>query len=604
MKQSPARDGLPLVCSAIVCVFLLVAGCHDALVQWTDRDVAEMIRQRQRSNLRETSDTELREQGRAEPRTPRSAYQHDPGPTIPEVPEEFEPEAPASQPTTSTAPASQPDDVSPEDYEAAVSTLIGQPRKFRDEVFDLTNALAYAQRHRRQLQTAKEDLYLAALRLTLERHLWTPQFAAELRAVYGNYGEDQDFDQAMRFVADLSVSQRLPYGGRFTAGAISTLVRDINQGVTASEGGVSVLGLEVPLLRGAGHVAREDLIQLERALTYAVRDFEVFRRDQLVLVAQGYFDLLQSKQDVLDSFRSVEVAIDDYERARAMEEADQAIVLDTGRAEQRLVSEANRAAQLQEAFRFGTDQFKLLIGMPVDELMGLDDLEDIETIERKIDSGEYVLLRPPPAANDEVLSLEVAIRSRLELMNRRDQVDDAKRGVEIARNNLLPDLNWNSSVTFDTDPNHYRVTDYSFDRANWRSEMILAMNDRFAERNQYRASIIDVRRAQRALTDNEELVRVEVRRAVNQIALQERVLRIQEQNLRVANLRGEYARIQFEEGLILDNRDVIEAEDEVVTAQSALSAAKTTRWAAILQFRLATGTLRVDESGMQYDSGP
>lgn len=599
-----------LCCSSVLGAALVagMTGCHETLVNWTDRDVARMIRDRQERNLAPTADADLGERGRDAPQPGRDAYAYDPGPRVPPVPDEFAAAPAASQPASgpqddSTELSTRPVEGAPEDYEAAVQALIDQPRRFREQVLGLTDSLAYADRHRRQLQTAKEDLYLAALRLTLERHLWTPQFAAELRSIYGNFGEDEDFDQAMRYVADLNVSQRLPYGGRFTAGVISTLARDINKGLTTTEAGVATLGLEIPLLRGAGHVAREDLIQLERALTYAVRDYEVFRRDQLVTVAQNYFDLLRSKQDVLDSFSSIRTAQNDYERAQALDAAGEATILETGRAEQRLVSEINRCVQLQEDFRFSTDQFKLLIGMPVDEPIGLDDLETIDEIERRIEAGEYPLLSSPPAASDEVLALEVATRSRLELLNLRDQVEDAKRGVAIAQNNLLPDLNWNSTGTFDTDPNHYRITDYEFSRVNWRSEMILAMNDRFAERNQYRASLVDVRRAERSLLETGERVRVDVRQAVNQIELQERILRIQQQNLSVAQLRSEYARIQFEDGLIDDNRDVIEAEDEVVRARSALSAAKTGRWSAVLEFRQATGTLRVDESGQQVETG-
>jgi outer membrane protein TolC len=577
---------------------VVLAGCHAALVTWSDRDVAQLIRQRQQSNLGATSDADLGEADRARPGPSASAYQHDPGPLLPPpsadfaTPAQSQPSGDMSDENAASQPSQGVDGPAP----------ASQPRRYREEVLTLTRALAFADQHRRQLQTAKEDLYLAALRLTLERHLWTPQFAAELRTIYGNFGEERGFDQAMRYVADLNVAQRLPYGGKFTAGVVSTLARDIGRGITTSEGGEAVLGVDIPLLRGAGHVAREDLIQLNRALTYAVRDYEVFRREQLVRVAQQYFDLLRSKQDVLDAVSSVESAEADYERARAMERADEATILDTGRAVQRLLSESNRMATLQESFRFSTDQFKLLIGLPVDEPLGIDDVEDIGTIERMIEAGEYPLLQTPIAADDEQLALETAVRQRLELLNLRDQVEDAKRGVVVAGNNVLPELNWNTRLTFDTDPNHYRITNYEFDRANWRSEMVLAMDDRFSERNQYRAALIDVRRSQRSLTDLTERVRVDVRRAVNQMRLQERVLQIQVQNLRTAEMRSEYARIQFEEGFI-ENRDVIEAQNDLVSAQSALSAAKTARWSAVLEFRLATGTLRVDENGRQYDAG-
>jgi len=460
--------------------------------------------------------------------------------------------------------------------------------------------LAYAQQHRREYQTAKEDLYLVTLALTLERHLWTPIFAADLRTVYGNYGEITDFDQAMRFVADLSVSQRLPYGGEFTAAMISTLIRDVKHNVTASEGSQIQLGLSVPFLRGAGHVAREDLIQLERDLTYAVRDFERFRRRQLVLVAQDYFGLLRAKQNVIDSTTSLERFRQDFERAKALEEGGAGTQLDTRRAEQEMLSEQNRLEDQREAFRVQADLFKLLIGMPVSEPLGLGDVEDIEAIEAHVEAGRHPLLQRSPAMEDEERTVEVGVRHRLDLLNRRDQIEDAKRGVAVARNTLLPDLDWNTTLTFDTDPQHYKLGAFEVARANWRSELILSLPlERTRERNRFRASLIDVRRAQRSYHDLLEQIRVDVRRAINRIRLEETSLEIQQRNLEVSNMRREYARYQFYEGMI-SNRDLVEAEAAWSAARSRLNSAKTSRWRALLDFRLATGTLRVDEDGMQH----
>jgi outer membrane protein TolC len=581
---------------------LACCGCQP-LVRWADRDVATAIAERQRAALSYEQPAPLAGAEKNLARPSREAYEYVPSPTRVEIPPGFEggeevpapPQRRGETPTESGPGGAGPADPAP---------TSAAPTRFCREPFTLTSALAYAQQHRREYQAAREDLYLAALRLTLERHLWTPQLAAEFRTVYGNYGEARDFDQAMRFVADLSAAQRLPLGGRLTAQAISTLIRDVGHSITASEGSTINLGLEIPLLRGAGHVSREQLIQLERGLTYAVRDFERFRRQQLVIVARQYFDLLRSKQEVLDAEESVRNARYDYERARAMEEAavggEAASPLDTRRAEQRLLSEEARAEQVRESFRLATDLFKLEIGMPVDEAIGLEDLETIEDIERKIATGEYPLLRRPPAAGDEVLALEVATRRRLDLLNARDQIDDARRGVDIARNALLPDLNWNSSLFFDTDPNHYNVGAFEWARANWRTEMILAMNDRFQQRNELRASLIDVQRAQRTFQERLEQIRVEVRRAVNQIRLQDRVLELQKRNEEVAALRSEYARIRFEDGEI-SNRDIVEAQDELVRARNALNLAKTAGWSAVLEFRLATETLRVDEAGNQFD---
>ncbi len=567
---------------------LLVAGCEQMMRQ-TDRDVATMIRERQRAALGGTARAEA---GSPElpPSPDRSVRAHAPRPTTRVIPPDFAPittqpaSAPASQPVADAlaAPAPAP-----------------TPATRRERVFTLTDALGYAQQYQREYQTAKEELYLVALALSLERHLWTPIFASQFQTVYGNYGEARNFDQAMRFVADLSVSQRLPYGGEVTAKAISTLIRDVKQAITASEGSNIALGLKVPLLRGAGHVAQENLIKLERELTYAVRVFERYRRQQLVNVAQAYFDLLRAKQQVTDSEQSLERAIEDYERARDMEVTGQRSALDTQRAELAMLDARNTVEQTRESFRAQTDQFKLKIGMPLDEALGRDDLEDIDTIERQIDAGTYPLLAPSPAMRDEARAVTVACRRRLDLLTTHDQVDDARRGVEISRNAMLPNLNWDSSLTFQTDPQRYSLSHFHVDSANWLSQLTFELPlERTAERNALRVSLIQVRAAQRAVEDQTERIRAEVRRIVNQLRLQETALEIQRRSVDVADRQREFAQYQFEEGKI-DNRDKVDAERALLAAQNALNQAKTGRWGLLLQFRLATETLLIDEDGVQ-----
>jgi outer membrane protein TolC len=579
--------GLSRIHWSLVAALLLALPACEAIRRTTDRDVAAAIADRQRQALSYGAPAPVDDPSLPDPRAGRETRLRVPSPSTTDVPDDFR-----GVPAAASAPASgAASDIA---SEPATAT---RPTRMRDQIFTLTDSLRYAMGHRREFITAREDLYLVSLRLLLERHLWTPQFAAELRTVYGNFGEATDFDQAMRFVADLGVSQRLPFGGEFTAGAIGTLIRDVKKSITAAEGSDIVLGLNVPLLRGAGHVAREVLIQLERDLTYAVRDYERFRRRQLVDVASAYFDLLRSKQAVLDAESSVERARVDYERAAAVETSgaigEDVTPLDTRRAQQRLLSEINRAEQNREQFRFETDQFKLLIGMPVDEPIGMDDLESISDIERQIAEGRYPLLQMPPAASNVERAVQFAVERRYDVLNTKDQIDDAKRAVANAKNAMLPNLDWISTLSFDTDPNHYNMGAHEWERANWRSEMILAMDDRMTERTQYRSARVELRRRERDHTERVERVRVEVRRAVNQIRLQERLVAIQSENLEVAQLRSEFAQIQYEDGKI-GNRDVVEAETELASALDDLNAAKTARWSALLEFRAATETLQID----------
>lgn len=556
---------------------LLLLGCQDAMVRHTDNDVATVLRARQRAALGSEAPAAVGLPD--EPVRPApSARARVPHPTHSDVPPAFEG---ASDSAPDTLPTSQP-----------------VPR--RATIFTLTDALAYAQQHRRAYQSAKEELYVAALNLLLERHLWTPIFASELKTVYGNYGEAQNFDQAMRFVADLSVSQRLPYGGEFTAAMVSTLIRDVGQTITAAEGSTLNLGLNIPFLRGAGHVAQEDRIRLERELTYSVRTFERFRRQQLVIVASSYFDLLAAKQSTIDSQDSLDRADYDFERAKAQWGLGMASALDVLRAEQGQLSAENDRQRALENFRSQADQFKLQIGMPVDEPLGVDDLEDIQTIEQRGTVGEYSLLARPPAAEREQEAIAVALERRLDLLTVKDRVDDARRGFEISQNALLPDLNWSGSLAFDTDSNHYNAGAFHFERANWKTELTLELPlERTRERNALRQSLIEVRSAQRTLEEESERVRVEVRRIVNNIRLQDRLVEIQQRAVAVNESQRDYAQWQFEEGEI-DNRDKLEAERRLLDAQNALNQAKTARWGLLLQFRLATETLRVGEDGAQH----
>ncbi len=589
MPRSFQRTLWPVAMLTLNTLLVWQAGCT-AMVRQTDAEVSALIEARQKAALGAVATPRAAQRGEW-PEPTRAAYSGVPQPTSSELPDGFA--GGAAEPTTlpTSLPASQPTT-----QVADVGTTSTRPAN----MFTLTDALAYAQSHRREFITAQEDLYLAALALTLERHLWTPVFASSLRTVYGNYGEARNFDQAMRMVADLSVTQRLPLGGEFTAAALATLIRDVKKTITAEESGQVRLALKVPLLRGAGHVARETLIQLERELTYAVRTYERFRRQQLVTVAQGYFDLVLSKQFMIDTERSYGTFVEDYERAKALEQTGRGSPLDTMRAEQAKFGAENAVADARERFRADADNFKLLIGMPVDQPLGHEQLEDIESIERRIIAGEYPALLRPPAVADEEYAVEVALRRRLDLLTLTDRIDDARRGVSISRNALLPDLNWSGSVTLDTDREHYNVLAHEFERANWLTELVLGLPlERTSERNALRRALISVDRAERGRLDLAERIRAEVRRAVNRIMLADRSVEIQQKNVYVAERRQEYAKYRFEEVGDISNRDKVEAETDLLNARNRLNAAKTARWNALLQFRLATETLLIDENGRQ-----
>ncbi|MCH7704349.1 MAG: serine/threonine protein kinase [Planctomycetes bacterium] len=238
----------------------------------------------------------------------------------PDVPESFhtpltdqlepgaEPEPEEAVSTDENAPSAEAIDSSGavdrlEPREVSASIFTPQEQK-NVTVFDLRKGLAYALENARDFQSAKEDLYLAALDLTLERHLWTPQFVASVQADYDNFDDGSELDSAMSTVSEVSVSQQLPFGGEVTARIIHALVREVGDLVGKGESGRVVLDARIPLLRGAGRVAYESRYSSEREMVYAVRRFERFRRSFVVDVAGNYFNLQQQKASVANIYKS------------------------------------------------------------------------------------------------------------------------------------------------------------------------------------------------------------------------------------------------------------------------------------------------------------
>ena len=120
--------------------------------------------------------------------------------------------------------------------------------------------------------------------------------------------------------------------------------------------------------------------------------------------------------------------------------------------------------------------------------------------------------------------------------------------------------------------------------------------DRKAERNVYRAALIELERAGRRYSQTRDQVALEVRRAHRRIELERNSLRIQEITLQSAERRVENANIRVELGEV-SNREVVDAEKALLQARNRLARAISNLAISILEFARDAGTLRVDENG-------
>ncbi len=627
-------DKRPILIVIFAGTLALVGGCGLFLAD-ADREVYKLIEQRQLAALGQATDVRLDDEA-IDIGAPGDPYAFVPHPVTTEVPPEFKTSPPAEEPpaddqgdviddpAADPAPAPALDEDLPEQERDSESVPGEDPARESDsppeplqdngaEQFDegpadpavgqdgdpeaeqgelyfgepltLADALVYAVRHSRDVQDAKEDLYLRALSLTLERHLWTPQFVSGLRASYTEFPQDSDPDRAMQATADVAMTQRLPYGGQVVAQWIGTMVRDLENHVTNSESGTMIVSANIPLRRGGGRVAYESRYQAERGLIYAVRSYERFRRRFLTQVAGEYFSLLSTKGSIRNSMANRQSTRDNWERSQGLADAERLLQLDADRANNSFLTAQNSVAVAKEDYESALDAFKILIGMPT--------TNEIDVVEGGLDL-------PEPSVT-EAMAIETATRLRLDLLNTRDRVDDVRRGVEIARNNLLPDLDLSGSVSYTTNPDHLSAFHFREDDETWDVGVDLEIPlDRKAERNAYRASIIGIRRAERDYDLALDQMRLAVRRTQRQIDRSKFSMEIQLQNIQSNEVRREQAQIRFDKGEI-SNQDIVDADDALLRARNDYDRDVSDFRRAILAFRLSTGTLRVGEDGRWLD---
>ncbi len=501
-----------------------------------------------------------------------------------------------TRPVAASGPASPGVAIGPLTTGPAESQPGGEP----GQVLSLADSLGYAFGHARELQNAKEDLYLAALALSLERHLWTPQLVGEISSQYANYGQIRNFDHAMDMVSSVAVQQKLPYGGEVTARVLGTLMRDLTHHLTAGETGSLVLEARIPLLRGAGPAAFESRYQAERDLIYAVRAFERFRRVLAVDIAGDYFNLQQLRQEIVNEEESIKSFTSEAERARALWQTGRILQLEVQRADQDRLVAISRKIDAVEAFQSALADFKIRIGMPMEQRIDVLPLGDPSAGAEEGAGGMETTsleqaLRMPDVPDEE--AVRVGLKYRLDLLNDLDRIDDTRRGVDIAENNLLPDLTAHGTVTMNTDSSEFGMWNFKTDRTTSRGQLTLELPlDRYRERNDLRTALIVKRRAERAYQRSRDLVELQIRRAIRRVKQQQEALQIQMINRDVALQRREGARIRFNQGRV-SNREVVDAENFLLDARNSLARAQAQVRLAILQFRRDTETLRIDDEG-------
>ena len=575
-----------------VFVSLCVLGCSgEGYRRGADAQVYRMLEQRKRAVLDYRPNTQI--EAPADPGVPRRAYAKVPvTPTSPPAPPPLEPAVEVTVPYGPLGPEKVTTPLPPVGAEGpgleddladlragGTSPLVEGPPRPNGAVrrFGLYQALAYAADNSRAYANQTEDLYLEALDVTLERHLFSPRPFARTGAQYAGGQSDVDYRAALTATGSVGVRQQLPYGGEVVAETLVQFVSAISENAAEGESATVALSGSIPLLRGAGLVNLEPLIASERGLVYAIRAFEDFRRSFAVEVASDYFGLLAQQQSLANRRQSLTDRRALLERTRALFGAGDLTFLDVQLSEQQVLSAENQLLNAVETYQNAVDNFKVQIGMPP--------TEELEIVPVELE------LNIPDVENADVL--EMAYRYRLDLQTARDQIDDARRQVANARNGLLPDLDLTGDIRVgnrgDTPARQLdsRTTTYS---AGVTLDIPI---DQVAERNAYRAALIAFQQSQRSFDLLRDQIAADVRSAVRGIRSAQATLEIQRRSIELAERRVELAfeLLKTDEA---DARDVAEAQSALLEALDELQRAKAAVQIQVLQFLRDTGTLRVD----------
>ncbi len=446
---------------------------------------------------------------------------------------------------------------------------------------NLTDAVLYAVKNAREYRFAEEDYLLEALLLISQRHLWGPRLSNDTSAEIIAIGNNGLYDSSVRLVNDLRVTQLLPYGGQISASLLASATRDLHQAV-AGENVQSLdllFTLDIPLLRGAGWVAREPLVQAERNVVYAARTFERFRRNFLVDITTDFLDLVLEQQALRNIEQNVKLLERIERREIALMEAGRQPPFQAAEAAQGTLRRRNTLNNAQEAYRFSIDNFKLRLAIPEDQPL--------------------IIVASSPGLPVPDVNLDDAVRAamgyRLDLQTRRDVIDDDRRGVNNARNDLLADLNLAASAVPTGIIDDTTGVNFDLQDTTYRASLVFGLPiDRTIERSTLRQTQIDLQRSIREYERFRDTVAVAVRAAVRNIDRALFSVTLQEKNLEASRLR--LASLQAAPDRA-DVRDFTAAASDLLDAQDNYLRARRDVQVAILQYLLESGQMRIDPDG-------
>lgn len=446
-------------------------------------------------------------------------------------------------------------------------------------ILSLKDALILSANKNRDYQAQKENVYLSVLNLTYQRYLFKPRFTFT-----GDITFEKDSEEKISSDLNLNLIKILSTGVQLTFDISETILKYLSGDKEKSFQSITQLNLLQPILKGAGRkIVLENLIQSERDTVYKIREFLRYQKSFSIDITRDYLNLLLYKKRMENYYTNYLNLKETRERIEMLSEAGRIPPFQVDQAKQNEYNAYQRYITAQNLYYTYLDSFKIKLGLPPSVVLILNDSE-IENLfnqklpEIKIDLEEFT---------------EYALEHRLDLITEYEQLEDKKRKVEIAKNNLLNQLNLEFGIKSTGDEKEELNIDLNKPEYNIGLDLKIPFN-KIPERNEYKKALIEFDRQKREFEQKRDMIKKEVLDSYRKLNEAYQSYIVQVNSLKLAERRVESTDLLLQAGRAT-TRDLLESQEAYINAKNNLISSVADFIIETLNFFFVTEKLDVDE---------
>jgi outer membrane protein TolC len=366
---------------------------------------------------------------------------------------------------------------------------------------------------------------------------------------------------------------------------------------------------------------------------YAIWQFERYKSEFAVRVADSYLGVLRQHDQVQNSRENYISAMTSARQSRRLGDAGRLTEVQVDQAVQRELNARAQWIRATEGYKQQLDSFKITLGLPPDARIELDrqDLENLqiykdyfvqlEPVQRTYTETEAfpaadVQIEPQPPTNKdarplelpEQVAIELAFENRPDLWTAQGQVFDAQRDVVVRADRLRAELTLLGTANLGSGRSLASAGSEDarlrFDEGHYSALLHLDLPlERTAERNAYRKSYIALEEAVRNVQQLEDSIKLSIRNQLRDLLESREQVKIQALAVAVAEKRQKSTKMFLDAGRA-QIRDLLDAQDSLLSAQNQLTAAIINYRIAELNIQRDMGVLQVDQTGLWKEFNP